>query len=91
MDEGQTVHTGTSNYIPNSTRGSERSNFALLTVEYQLWNLSQKEDARRQLINNDIYFDYQRYTKGRTGRQPFYFVQYTVLGQIAVYNLLEYS
>ena len=37
--------------IPNNISGSERSKLALLTVEYQLCNLSQKEDACGQLIN----------------------------------------
>lgn len=34
--------------IPNNTSGSERSIFPLHTLEYQFWNLFQKEDAYRQ-------------------------------------------
>ena len=39
---------------PNNTFDSERSKFAFVTVEYQLWSLSRKVDACGQLMHNIV-------------------------------------
>ena len=67
---------------PNNTSGSERSKFASLAVEYQLWNLFQKKDACGQLSNKQMMYVLTIRGTERAGRggNLFYFVQNTVLG-----------
>ena len=63
---------------PNKTSGSKRSICALLTVEYQVWNLSQKEDACGQLINKWRIVWLSEGQKGQDGEATF-FILYRIL------------
>ena len=63
---------------PNKTSGSERSICALLIAEYQVWNLSHKEDACGQLINKWRIVWLSEGQKGQDGEATF-FILYRIL------------